>query len=57
MGIGNIEIWNEAKHTLLFLFFDLNLCHFDLVEFDLDVRHRGRNRQHDPGHNVSLSRA
>ena len=57
MGIGNIKIWNEAKHPLLFLFFDLNLRHFDLAEFDLHFRDGCGYTQHDWRDNVSLVRA
>ena len=41
--VGDIEIWDEAEHTLLLLLLDLLLRHFDLRDLDPHFGHGGGN--------------
>src|SRR5208337_5121418 len=59
--VDDVEIWNDANHTLLLFNLDLLFCHLDLVfchfarrESDLHLSVLGRNRQRHPRDNVDL---
>src|SRR5208283_944807 len=41
--VGDVEIWNEAEHTLLLLLLKLLRCHFELRASDSHFRHGGGN--------------
>src|SRR6201987_4288701 len=55
--IGNVKIWNDSEHALLFLGLELLGSNFDRIVMNIDGGPAGCNSQLDTGHNFELVRS
>src|SRR5882762_5409647 len=54
--IADVEIWDDAQHSLLLLFLDLIFCHFGSRGYHANLCHSSCKRQGDLRNHVDLSR-